>query len=172
MEYGYFTDRTGRNHTELFRAVKEFLVDEDAVFVDDDFERVELEKLLALLERGDLLVLQTVAELADTIDALKEIIEQLQNKRITIYSCEEHFLTGDDFYRHFNESMELINKYHRQKSSAYIAAYDEGRVGRPKKSKAVASAIKMHEDGYSIEMAALANKISRSTLYRALREEG
>ncbi|MCQ2565884.1 MAG: recombinase family protein [Clostridia bacterium] len=172
MEYGYFTDRVGRSHTELFRALKDFLIDEDSVYVDDEIERVEFKKLLAKLQDDDLLVVQTVVELADSIEELEGIIEQLQEKNITIYSCEEHFLTGDDFARHFKESINLICRYRTQKSSAYIAAHDEGRVGRPKKSKAVASAIQMHKDGYSVEMSALANKISRSTVYRALREEG
>lgn len=170
MIYVYFVDKVGNRHSKLFQELRYESIPDEQIYIDDGNGREQLKFLLSVLSSDDVLFVQRIGELADDIQGVLSILKRLESMGVCMYSCEERFLCDDGYVQAFEESIAMAEQLlKRQKSEKYILAEKEHRVGRPRKSKEVNAAIKMLNMGFSPSQSAYANRISPSTLYRAMK---
>lgn len=164
-----------RNNQPLFLLIKDLEVEDDNVFIDSDTDksRPELEKLLEVMTVGDRLAIRSVQDLADTLSDLISVFQKLTDIGIVICSCEEPFLSGDDYLDRLDGFVKLYVDFEKKKQrQGYRQAVNEGIVGRPAKTKEIEQAISMYNSGnYKVSQIEAITGISKSTLYRYLRNE-
>ena len=126
-----------RDNTPLFQLIKEMEIEENYIFIDaEGQDRTEQQELFEYMENQDILVIRSVLDLATTIDELISIFEKMTEKQISLCSCAEPFLCGEDYLENLNNFLKLYKVYiDRKKKLGYQKAVSEGRVGRPVKAK-------------------------------------
>ena len=158
-----------RSNQSVFRLINELGISDDYIVFDDDTARPELDWLLSELNAGDRLIVRSVEDMADTIEDLTDILQLLTDKQISLCSCEEDFLCGENYLATLADCIRLLSGLQRKRQqSAYAKAYNDGKVGRPK-AKSIDRVISMYQSkAFSISQIAAVTGISKSTLYRHL----
>lgn len=160
-----------RDNTPLFQLIKEMEIEENFIFIDaEGQDRTELQELLGYLEYQDVLVIRSVLDLTDTMEELITIFEKLTEKQISLCSCAEPFLCGEEYLENLNNFLALHKVYiDRKKKLGYQKAVSEGRVGRPIKAKDLEKAVSLYEEGkLTINQVVALTGVSKSTIYRYL----
>jgi len=178
MKYVYFLDVQGpednRNNSKVFKLISDFDIPEDRVFVDDTPEdRTELKTLMDLLKKGDTLIIRSAKDITDDFnDLYRDLFPMLEENGVELFSCEEPFLCGDTCFSTLNNFMLFLDYFYtKRRKTGYEKALDEGRVGRPAKTKDVEKAIEMYESKtYTISQITQLTGVSKSTLYKYLKE--
>ncbi len=164
-----------RNNQPLFLLIKDLEVEDNRIYIDSDTDksRPELENLLQVLQSGDRLAIRSVQDLADTLSDLISVFQKLIDIGITLCSCEEPFLSGDDYLDTLDGFVKLYVDFEKKKQrQGYRQAVNDGTVGRPAKSKEVEQAISMYNSGnYKVSQIEAITGVSKSTLYRYLKNE-
>ena len=94
MENGNGVEK--HSNQPVFQLIQKMeLADEQLVF-DQDNNRTEFCKLLESLSVGDKLIIRSVADLADDLMNLITVFQKLKDKEVSLCSCEEPFLSGED----------------------------------------------------------------------------
>ncbi len=86
-----------RNNQPLFEVINEFKVKDNQIYIDSNYNRPELKKMIQTINSEDTLLIRSVEDMADTINDLLLILKKLSGKKVTLYSCSEPFLCGDDY---------------------------------------------------------------------------
>ena len=162
------------NNTPIFQLVNQLEVPDNQLVFDQDNSRTEFCKLLESLQMGDRLIIRSVADLADDIMGLICVFQKLTDKQISLCSVEEPFLSGEDYLGSITEFTRLYVLFQKKKQQAgYRKACAEGRVGRPPiKSKEIQQAINLYNsDTCTISQITALTGVSKTTLYRALKEQ-
>lgn len=162
------------DNTPIFKLVNQLKIPEDQVVFDQTEDRVEFCKLLESLQTGDKLIIRSVEDLADDIMGLITVFQRLTDKEISLCSVEEPFLSGEEYLESLTEFTRLYVLFQKKKQVAgYRKACAEGRVGRPAiKSKEIDQAIELYKsDTYTISQITALTGVSKTTLYRALKEQ-
>lgn len=162
------------NNQPIFKLVSQLKIPEEQVVFDQDNSRIEFCKLLDILGVGDKLIIRSVEDLADDIMGLITVFQKLTDKNISLCSCEESFLSGEEYLGVLTEFTRLYVLFQKKKQQAgYKKACAEGRVGRPAtKSKEIEQAIELYKsDACTISQITALTGVSKSTLYRALKEQ-
>lgn len=178
MLWGYVLENSNsedkRNNQSLFQLIQQLEIADDNLYFDmDGKEQTELNKLLKDIQIEDRLVIRSVEDLADSLDELIKIFKVLSEKKISLCSCEEPFLSGEDFYNNLNSYIKL-HKYfiEKKKQKAYQKAVAEGRVGRPIKESDIKKAIELYKsNNFTVEQIKAVTGISKTTLYRYINKE-
>ena len=176
MDYAYFKENIGEEHidnTGLFRAIREFYIDENEIYSDiDGGSNQELNVLLENLDFRDRLIVRSVVDLSDTAKQLLKVLSELQDKEVDLYSIEEPYLNGTDYYTALKGYVGITRHYaEKQRQQGYQQAKEEGRVGRPRLTKEVEQAVKLYRTkAFTIAEIEDMTKISKSTLYRYLKD--
>ena len=159
-----------RSNQPIFLRLKELNVDEEHSFFDNSQDRPEQAMLLDVIQPGDCLSVRSIEDLADTTQGLENILEELNDKGVVLYSCEESFLNGTNYLETYISIVWVYTTIqHKQKQTAYRKAVAAGTVGRPTKAKEIEQAVTMYESGnYTIRQIEKITGISKSTLYRYL----
>ena len=174
MIWAYVLENQGvedlRSNQPIFLLINELNISEDHIAFDSDTARPELSWLLAELSAGDRLIVRSVEDMADTLTDLQMVLQLLTDKQITLCSCTEDFLCGEDYLSALTGCMALVTAFRKKKQkSAYAKAHSAGKVGRPEKTKAIEQAVAMRQTGlFSIGQISAVTGISKSTLYRHL----
>lgn len=172
MENGNGVEK--HDNTPVFQLIQKMeLADEQLVF-DQDNNRTEFCKLLESLSVGDKLIIRSVADLADDLMNLITVFQKLTDKEVSLCSCEEPFLSGEDYLGSITEFTRLYVLFQKKKQVAgYRKACAEGRVGRPAiKSKEIEQAIELYKsDACTISQITALTGVSKTTLYRVLKEQ-
>jgi len=179
MLYAYFLDiqpgETDRNNSKIFQLIQELDIADAQIFADDNpADRAELYTMLDLLTAGDMLIIRSVTDLTDDINVLlTDLFPQLSDKKVELFSCEEPYLCGMEYEEALNGFIELLRYFRAvKKMDSYQRALEDGRVGRPAKTEAVEKAVKLYQSGiYTISQIETLTGVSKSTLYRYLKEE-
>ena len=162
-----------RKNTHLFQLIQEMGVDYDSIIVDDTSDQPELKKLLAEIPDGDSLLVRSVVDLASSIQELKDTLFVLSEKRILLCSCEEPYLSGEGYMEQLQGWQAVLQELKSKKQKmAYQQAVSAGKVGRPTKAKELEKVVGLYHQGkVSFEQAQALTGLSRSTLYRYIKEE-
>lgn len=164
-----------RNNQPLFLLIKDLEIEDDNIFIDSDTDksRPEFEKLLEVMKAEDRLAIRSVQDLADTLSDLIGVFQKLIDIGITLCSCEEPFLSGDDYLDTLDGFVKLYVDFEKKKQrQGYRQAVNEGTVGRPQKTKEIEQAISMYQSGkYKVNQIEAVTGVSKSTLYRYLKNE-
>lgn len=176
MIWAYVLENQGeqdlRNNQPVFQLINELPIEDDYIVFDNSIERENLSSLLDRLAEGDKLVFRSVEDFADTIKDLMEMLKRLTERKVTLCSCKEPFLCGDDYLGSLNCFLELYIYYAKKmKELGYQKAVEEGRVGRPQKVKEIGQAISLYNHGVKIEQIAALTGVSKSTIYRYINKE-
>jgi DNA invertase Pin-like site-specific DNA recombinase len=136
--------------------------------------RIEtLQALVARLGAGDTLIVNSMAEVADSMPQLVKLILELEERGVRFRSLAERFDTNSKHrailktvLQQLQEFQELLMRRHE--ASARAAA--RHRVGRPKSlsNEAAKQARALIKQGRSIDEVAEQFHVSRATLYRYL----
>lgn len=172
MENDFGTEK--HDNTPIFKLANQLKIPEDQVVFDQTEDRVEFCKLLESLSVGDKLIIRSVEDLADDIMGLITVFQKLTDKEISLCSCEEPFLSGEDYLGSITEFTRLYVLFQKKKQQAgYRKACAEGRVGRPAtKSKDIEQAIELYKsDACTISQITALTGVSKTTLYRVLKEQ-
>lgn len=173
MTWVYILENQGiedlRSNQPVFHLINELDISDDYIVFDDDTARSELDGLLTELNASDRLIVRSVEDMADTIEDLTDILQLLTNKRISLCSCEEDFLCGENFLATLTGCARLLSGLQKKRQqSAYAKAYNAGKVGRPK-AKSIDKAMSMYQSkAFSISQITAVTGVSKSTLYRHL----
>lgn len=176
MEYVYFLEVDGienRSNSAVFKLAKEMEIAEDNVFSDlDRSDRSQLEAALNELGQGDILIIRSAEDAADSIEGLCEVLHRLKERGAELYSCKEPYLNGRCAYDVVAGVRELTAAFQqRKKTEGYKRAVAEKRVGRPRKDKSIAKAVQLYKEGsLSIKEIEMVTGISKTTLYKNLKE--
>lgn len=174
MIWAYVLENQGvaddRSNQPIFQLINQLQIEDDYLIFDNDIKRPELLMLLDRIEDNDRLIIRSAEDLADTLSDLVDILGKLTDKKISLCSCKEPFLSGEDYLDYLNGYVELYVYYSKKKKEiGYQQAVAEGRVGRPATSKDVEQAIAMHKSGnFMIAQIEAITGVSKSTLYRYL----
>lgn len=175
-DYAYFVENIDpnnyRDNTKLFQLVQDLNIPEDKVYIDTGLDKNELEILLNVMSSGDRLILATVKDLADDAKVLSEVLQLLQNKKVTLCSCLESFLSGTDYHTALRGFIDLHYYYlKRKQEKGFDKAKQAGTVGRPKNNEGIEKALRLYDTkAFSIEEIEKLSGISSSTLYRYLKD--
>ena len=172
MENDFGTEK--HDNTPIFKLANQLKIPEDQVVFDQTEDRVEFCKLLESLSVGDKLIIRSVEDLADDIMGLITVFQKLTDKEISLCSCGEPFLSGEDYLGSITEFTRLYVLFQKKKQQAgYRKACAEGRVGRPAtKSKDIEQAIELYKsDACTISQITALTGVSKTTLYRVLKEQ-
>lgn len=172
MIWAYVLENQGvqdlRSNQPVFLLINELGISDDYIVFDDDTTRPELNGLLSELNAGDRLIVRSVEDMADTMTELQTVFQLLTDKRVTLCSCVEDFLCGEDYLSALTGCMALLTAFRRKKQKlAYDKAHSAGKVGRPEKTIAIEQAVAMRQTGlFSISQISAVTGVSKSTLYR------
>lgn len=178
MLWGYILENSHsedkRNNQPLFQLIQQLEVADDNLYFDmNGTEQTELQKLLKDIQIEDRLVIRSVEDLADSMDDLIKTLKLLADKKISLCSCEEPFLSGEDYTDNLNSYLKLHKSFiEKKKQKAYQKAVTEGRVGRPVKENDIKKAIDLYKsEKLTVEQITAVTGISRTTLYRYINKE-
>ena len=172
MENG--NDVEKHDNTPVFQLIQKMGLTDDQLVFDQTEDRVEFCKLLESMGVGDKLIIRSVEDLADDIMGLITVFQKLTDKEVSLCSCEEPFLSGEDYLGSITEFTRLYVLFQKKKQVAgYRKACAEGRVGRPPtKSKDIEQAIELYKsDACTISQITALTGVSKTTLYRVLKEQ-
>ena len=172
MENGNGVEK--HDNTPVFQLIQKMGLTDGQLVFDQDNNRTEFCKLLESLGVGDKLIIRSVADLADDLMNLINVFQKLSDKQISLCSVEEPFLSGEDYLGSITEFTRLYVLFQKKKQVAgYRKACAEGRVGRPAiKSKEIEQAIELYQsDQYTISQITALTGVSKTTLYRVLKEQ-
>ena len=172
MENG--NDVEKHDNTPVFQLIQKMGLTDDQLVFDQTEARTEFCKLLESLQTGDKLIIRSVADLADDLMDLICVFQKLTDKEISLCSCEEPFLSGEEYLGSITEFTRLYVLFQKKKQVAgYRKACAEGRVGRPPtKSKDIEQAIELYKsDACTISQITALTGVSKTTLYRVLKEQ-
>ena len=175
MIWAYVLENQGvedlRSNQPVFLLINELGIADDYIVFDDNTARPELDGLLSELSVGDRLIVRSVEDMADTMENLTDILQTLTDKQVTLCSCEEDFLCGEDYLCALTGCMRLLSVFQKKKQrSAYDKAYTAGKVGRPPKTQEVEMAVTMYQSGkFKIAQITAVTGVSKSTIYRYLK---
>ena len=179
MLWGYVLENndTGkfRNNQPLFLLIEEMEIQEDNLVFDmEGEEQTELQELLTKLNTGDRLVVRSVEDLADSFSDLVDIFNKLDQKEISLCSCKEPFLSGEEYKDNLAGWIELTKILReKKKQKSYAKAVAEGRVGRPIKVQDIQKAVDLYNNSetLTVEQITAITGVSKSTLYRYLKDD-
>lgn len=178
MLWGYVLESSNcedkRNNQPLFKIIQQLEIADDNLYFDMyGKEQTELNKLLKDIQPENRLVIRSVLDLSDSMEELIKILKVLSDKKISLCSCEEPFLSGEDFAENLNSYIRLHKCFiEKKKQKAYQKAVAEGRVGRPVKESDIKKAVELYEKGkLTVEQITAVTGISKSTLYRYINKE-
>lgn len=178
MLWGYVLENSNsedkRNNQSLFQLIQQLEIADDNLYFDmSGTEQTELNKLLKDIQPENRLVIRSVEDLADSMDELIKILKLLSDKKISLCSCEEPFLSGEDYADILNSYIRLHKCFiEKKKQKAYQKAVAEGRVGRPVKESDIKKAIDLYKsNNFTVEQIKAVTGISRTTLYRYINKE-
>lgn len=175
MIWAYVLENQGaedlRSNQPVFLLINELGISDDCIVFDDDTARPELDWLLSELSAGDRLIVRSVEDLANTLEAVTAVLQTLTDKQVTLCSCEEDFLCGEDYLCTLTACVRLISVFQKKKQrSAYDKAYNAGKVGRPPKTQEIEMAVTMYQSGkFKNAQITAVTGVSKSTLYRYLK---
>lgn len=172
LENGNSEDK--RNNQPLFQLIEQLEIADDNLYFDMyGKEQTELNKLLNAIQPEDRLVIRSVEDLADSIEELIKIFNLLSEKKISLCSCEEPFLSGENYADNLKAYIKLQKYFiEKKKQKGYQKAVAEGRVGRPQKESDIKKAIELYKsEKLTVEQITAVTGISKSTLYRYINKE-
>jgi DNA invertase Pin-like site-specific DNA recombinase len=140
--------------------------------------RPELDKMLAILESGDSVVIESLSRLGRSVKNLSELMEMFNEKGIRLISLKESIDTTSATGRLLFTIISSLAAFERETliertNEGLAAARARGKLGgRPKTdSAALKKAVALYNTGqYSVTDVTELTGISKSTLYRALKE--
>lgn len=162
-----------RSNQNLFLLINELQMPDDNKHFDTNLDRPELKNLLEVIQPGDRLAIRSVLDLADSLSDLISVFQKLTEKQITLCSCEEDYLCGEDYLETLTDFTGLYVEFEKKKQRhSYIKAVEDGTVGRPQKTKEIEQAVSMYQSGkYKVNQIESLTGVSKSTLYRYLKNE-
>ena len=172
MENGFGAEE--HSNQTVFEMVQKIGVADEQIVFEQTEDRPELCKLLERLHDEDILIVRSVADLADDVINLIRVFQTLAEKQVSLCDCEESFLSGKDYLDVVTKFTQLYVLFQKKKQVAgYKKACEEGRVGRPTiKQKEIEQAMSLYwNSDYTIRQIAVLTGVSKSTLYRALKEQ-
>ena len=119
MIWAYILENQGvddlRSNQPVFLLINELGIADDYMVFDDDTSRPELDRLLSELNAGDRLIVRSVEDMANTIENLTDILQLLTEKQVTLCSCEEDFLCGEDYLCALIGCMRVLSAFQKKK---------------------------------------------------------
>ena len=139
--------------------------------------RPELDKMLAVLESGDSVVIESLSRLGRSVKNLSELMELFNEKGIRLISLKESVDTSSATGRLLFTIISSLAAFERETliertNEGLAAARARGRLGgRPKTNEAtLKKAVALYRTGqYSLADIRELTGVSKSTLYRALK---
>lgn len=154
----------------------------EIIFKDVDsgtkINRKGLEELLNVAKSGDCVVTVEFSRISRSVKQLIEIAETLRDNGIDYVSLMENVDTRTPYGMCFYQIMASLNALEvnilRERTKQGLeAAAAKGRKGGRPRNKNIVSAIALYKaDEMSVSEISKATGVSRSTLYRALEEQG
>lgn len=175
MIWAYILENQGvqdsRSNQPVFLLINELGIADDYIVFDDATARPELNGLLSELNAGDRLIVRSVEDMADTLEEVTAVLQVLTDKQVTLCSCEEDFLCGEDYLCTLTGCVRLLSVFQKKKQqSAYEKAYNAGKVGRPPKTQEIELAVTMYQSGkFKVAQITAVTGVSKSTIYRYLK---
>lgn len=160
-----------RNNQPVISLIRQFDIPEEQIYTDETYDRPEMKQMIKAISLGDTLMIRSVQDIADSLSELTDILKELSEKGVTLYSCAEPFLCGDDYLNYLNGYIKLYLYYNKKKKeSGYKKAVAEGRVGRPPTNKDIERAIELYNsNNVTLAQIQVLTGVSKSTLYRYLK---
>ncbi|MEH7439550.1 recombinase family protein [Neobacillus drentensis] len=151
-------------------------------------DRPELQRMLAELEEGDVVIVHEISRLSRSVKDLIDIVERIKEKGASLKSLGEAWLdtTSDnpmnEFLLNIFGSLAQLERgltLKRQREGIEIAKKEGKFKGRKlevteggKKSEKAAQAIEWYKEGKSVRTICKTLSIGTGTLYRLLEREG
>lgn len=182
--YGYVRVSTREQHDDRqFIAMKERGISHEFIFSEKqsgkDSKRPELQKLMAKVQKGDVVVVESISRFARNTKDLLALVEKLTGKGVEFISLKEHIdtttPTGLFMLTIFGAVAELERGYLLDRQAEGIAAAKARGVkfGRPyqKVPENFDELAKRHQRGKITSKELLRESgLSKTSLYRRLRE--
>jgi DNA invertase Pin-like site-specific DNA recombinase len=139
--------------------------------------RPELDKMLAILESGDSVVIESLSRLGRSVKNLSELMESFNEKGIRLISLKESVDTTSATGRLLFTIISSLAAFERETliertNEGLASARARGKLGgRPKTNEAaLKKAVALYRTGeYSLADIQELTGVSKSTLYRALK---
>lgn len=178
MIYAYMLENTSHylyiDNSILIEFLNENKIEEDNLYIDaiDDIERTELKKLIDILDRGDTLIVRSIADLSNNIEDVANALKKLYLDNIDLISLKENYYTYKSYYQAFLDFSSMQIYWREQKRLMGIQrAKKEKKMGRKKDIDKIETAIKLYNTReFTVKDVLKISGISSSTLYRELKK--
>ncbi len=178
MIYAYMLENTSHylyiDNSILIEFLNENKIEEDNLYIDaiDDIERTELKKLIDILDRGDTLIVRSIADLSNNIEDVANALKKLYLDNIDLISLKENYYTYKSYYQAFLDFSSMQIYWREQKRLMGIQrAKKEKKMGRKKDIDKIETAIKLYNTReFTVKDVLKIGGISSSTLYRELKK--
>lgn len=161
------------NNRALFCLIRDGGLDEEAIFDDGvmDMERVGLRELLQTVERGDIVMVRSLTDLAATTAELMESLRILYEKGVEVVSVVEQGYNHLETFPVLELGTQVVEQMAEKKRRLGMErAKNEGRMGRKQKAGVRADVLRLRAAGVSPADIIRLCKISRSTYYRTIKK--
>ena len=107
MIYAYMLENTSQylyiDNSILIEFLNANKIEEDNLYIDaiDDARRTELMKLIEVLDRGDTLIVRSIADLSNNIEDVANALKRLYEDNIDLISLKENYYTYKSYYQAF-----------------------------------------------------------------------
>lgn len=178
MIYAYMLENTSQyiyiDNSVLIEFLNENEIDENNLYIDaiDDIRRTELSKLIDILDRGDTLIVRSIADLSNNIEDVSNALKRLYANNIDLISLNENYYTYKSYYQAFLDFSSMTIYWREQKRLRGIQkAKNEKKMGRKKDKDKIETALKLYDTKqFTVKDVLKISGISSSTLYRELKK--
>ncbi len=178
MIYAYMLENTSQylyiDNSILIEFLNANKIEEDNLYIDaiDDVRRTELMKLIDVLDRGDTLIVRSIADLSNNIEDVANALKRLYEDNIDLISLKENYYTYKSYYQAFLDFSSMQIYWQEQKRLMGIQrAKKEKKMGRKKSKDKIETALKLYDTRkFAVKDILKISGISSSTLYRELKK--
>lgn len=172
MIYAYLVANTDNEHyrdnSPIFKAINDYELKDEQIYVDELPSIDNYRQLLLTVSSEDIILVRSLADLADRPITLLKILLALGERGVSIESCLEPTYEYNSFLKFYHDYIESYKTTKRKKG--YDKALKQGKVGRPKNPEVLKAMELYNKKTYTTEQISKITGVSQSTLYRALKE--
>lgn len=170
--WAYFLENTSAfyyiDNTPLFREIQENDIGEESVFVDEIAgKQVELKKLLEVMEKGDTVLIRSVADLGKSGAEIIDVLQRIERKGVDVASVTEDWYDYQRMFPCMKRVVGIIGELaERKRKLGMERARAEGRLGRKANTEKKEHIRKLRGVGLAPKEICDIVGVSRSTYYR------
>ncbi|WP_312093756.1 recombinase family protein, partial [Aminipila sp.] len=157
----------------LFKLIRECNLSDNEIYFDkiNSTDREELQKLCAVVGAGDIVIVRSIIDLADTPIEIISLLKHFGDAGVDVVAIKEDYYSYKENFNIISDVLLMSIELSEKKRKLGIEkARALGKMGRKSNLEIKNRVYKLKQADFSINEILQICKISRSTYYRILKE--